>query len=341
MHLLIVDDEPVIRRGLVKMAEQYSPAFTGITTAENGMKALESIRAQEPDIVLTDIRMPKMDGLELCRSIHEEFPDIQTVVISGFNDFEYAQKCLAYGVKQYLLKPVTKPELHEALDTVLKQKMKGYVPVSKYVEWVGKLEQCIWANQSDELARYLEQWRGYCLDSGLSAAKLRELLGDCIRLLVQRLQERNAFSVSPETKEAIAGHTKAELLDDFEQTLRAIYRRLISARRGQFKDPMEEAKAYIDQRLSEEVTLEEVAELVGLTPTYFSALFKKMTSETFVQYRIKRRMEKALQLMAQSHIRIVDVALEVGYDDYPHFTKTFKKIVGISPSEYRSQLGIK
>ncbi|MFN1222444.1 response regulator, partial [Enterococcus faecium] len=81
---------------------------------------LELIRSHEPDIVLTDIRMPKMDGLELCRSIYEEFPDIQTVVISGFNDFEYAQKCLAYGVKQYLLKPATKPELHEALDTVLK-----------------------------------------------------------------------------------------------------------------------------------------------------------------------------------------------------------------------------
>jgi two-component system response regulator YesN len=84
-----------------------------------------------------------------------------------------------------------------------------------------------------------------------------------------------------------------------------------------------------------------VAKMTGLTPTYFSSIFKKMTNETFVQYRIKKRMERAQTLLAIPHMRIVDIAAEVGYEDYSHFTKMFKKLCGYSPSEYRSMLGIK
>lgn len=92
--------------------------------------------------------------------------------------------------------------------------------------------------------------------------------------------------------------------------------------------------------LSEEVTLDEVAKKVGLTRTYFSALFKKMTGETFVHYRIKKRMEEARKLLAVPTLTITDIAIQVGYEDYPHFTKTFKNFVGMSPSEYRSSFGI-
>lgn len=116
---------------------------------------------------------------------------------------------------------------------------------------------------------------------------------------------------------------------------------LLTARRGNYKDPMEEAKAYIDNHLSVEISLKEVADMVGITPTYFSSLFKKVSGETFVSYRIHKRMEKARELLSIPHMRTVDVAAEVGYEDYPHFTKTFKKISGVSPSEYRSLLGIK
>ncbi|WP_231571430.1 helix-turn-helix domain-containing protein [Gordoniibacillus kamchatkensis] len=104
---------------------------------------------------------------------------------------------------------------------------------------------------------------------------------------------------------------------------------------------MEEAKAYIDSHLSVEVTLKEVADMVGITPTYFSTLFKKMTGDTFVGYRIHKRMDKARELLSLPHMRTVDIAAEVGYDDYPHFTKTFKKIFGLTPSDYRAKLGIK
>lgn len=338
MNLLIVDDEPVIRKGLVKMAEQYPATLARIQTADNGVTALERIRAAEPDLVLTDIRMPKMDGLELCRVLHEQYPHIATVVISGYNDFEYAQKCIGYGVKHYLLKPVTKPDVHEVLDQVIK-KARGHIAPSRLVEWIDRLEQHVWSLQHEELGALLVWWRDYCLSANLTLAQLKELLNDCYAMLSKRLTARN-FTPPPYQAYMDAGSVR-EALDAFESGLRRVAEGLSATRSGHFRDPMEEAKAYIDSRLSQEVSLDQVAAMVGLTPTYFSALFKKITNETFVQYRINRRMDKAKELLAVPHIRIVDVASEVGYDDYPHFTKTFKKIVGVSPSEYRTGLGIK
>lgn len=339
MRLLIVDDEPVIRLGLVKMAEDYMPSFHQIRTAENGAAAMELIREAQPDLVLTDIRMPKMDGLALCEQISEQYPGIQTVVISGYNDFEYAQKCLNYGVKHYLLKPVTKKDVHDMLDNLLKKPARSYVPVSRYVERVDRLEQSIWSLNMEELDRLTAEWRDSCLASDMSLPQLRELLEDCIVLLGKRFQARS-YSVELDPG-LLPAASMQEALDSFEMRLRRMANGLKASRSGHFKDPMEEAKAYIDSRLSQEISLEQVAGMVGLTPTYFSALFKKLTNQTFVQYRINKRMEKAKELLSIPHIRIVDVAAEVGYEDYPHFTKTFKKIVGVSPSEYRSGLGIK
>jgi two-component system response regulator YesN len=339
MHILIVDDEPVIRKGIVRMVETYSPSFTKIQTAENGLSALERIRTTEPDLVLTDVRMPKMDGLELCRVLNEEFPHIKTVVISGYSDFEYAQKSMNYGVRHYLLKPVTKSDVHEMLDQLIKKPSRGYIPPSRYIEWVDRMEQQIWALQTEELNSLILGWREYCISSNLSLAQIKELLEDCNSMLVKRFQARNY--ASPSESDYLQAESVKEALDAFENSLLQMAKGLLSVRNGNFKDPMEEAKAYIDSKLSQEVSLDQVAAMVGLTPTYFSSLFKKITHETFVQYRINKRIEKAKEMLAVPHYRIVDVAAEVGYDDYPHFTKTFKKIVGISPSEYRTGLGIK
>ncbi|MFC0332454.1 response regulator [Paenibacillus sepulcri] len=339
MHVLIVDDEPVIRRGISRMAEQYMPAFAKVSTAENGQAALERIGAMEPDIVLTDIRMPKLDGLELCRILQEAYPHIKTVVISGYNDFSYAQKCVDYGVKHYLLKPITRVDVHEVLGRLLKKQTAGYVAPSRYVEWIDHMEQQIWSLQKDGLDELSGRLREYCQSANLSLAQLKELLHDCYEMLLKRLQARE-FSPRTDLSFMQTGSVK-DAIEVFEAGLRDIRDGLASMRSGNFRDMIEEAKCYIDSKLSQEITLDQVAALVGLTPTYFSSLFKKMTNETFVKYRINRRIDRSKELLAVPHFRIVDIALEVGYDDYPHFTKTFKKLVGITPSEYRAALGIK
>lgn len=100
------------------------------------------------------------------------------------------------------------------------------------------------------------------------------------------------------------------------------------------------AKKFILENLESDVSLEKVAKKLGLNPSYFSQLFKQETSETFVRFRMRARMERAKELLLQSDIRIIDIPSRIGSNDHPHFTKTFKKYTGCSPSEYRAKMGV-
>ncbi|MCJ8012087.1 response regulator [Paenibacillus sp. KQZ6P-2] len=339
MRVLIVEDEPVIQKGLVKMVQRYPASFSAIYTADDGETALEMIRSEEPHLVLTDLRMKRMDGLDLCERIHREFGHVQVAVISGYNDFEYAQRAIAYGVKRYLLKPVTQQDVHDALREIIAGMNENILSLQKYVEWAEKLEQSIWMLQKGDMTRLLEESRENCLFGGLHVLCMKSVLEDCLNMIVGRLSQRG-WQPQISVDKSGTDISKKEALEAFGIVLEDIYTQLQLTRKGKFKDPIEEAKAFIDLHLSEEVTLEEVAKKVGLTRTYFSALFKKMTGETFVHYRIKKRIEEARKLLAIPALTITDIAVQVGYEDYPHFTKTFKNFVGMSPSEYRSFFGI-
>jgi two-component system response regulator YesN len=169
---------------------------------------------------------------------------------------------------------------------------------------------------------------------------MRELLSDLMELLVIKLNNRGVHSF--EAVVPLVVHEDPLIaFSSFEEHIHMLLDSLKQKRKGRAKDPMEEAKKYIETHLSREIPLEEVADQLGLNASYFSQLFKQMTGETFVQYRIRKRMDKAKKLLELPHYRIIDISYEVGYADHPHFTKTFKKYTGLSPSEYRDKLGIK
>lgn len=338
MHLLIVDDEVMIRNGIKHMVSSYGKPFSTIRLAENGEQALAMIAERPPDLVITDIRMPRMDGLELSRNIHELYGYITVVIISGFAEFEYAKKCVAYGVKEYLLKPVVKKDIHEMLDKLLPGMEKSVVAPTQAKKWLDEMTEHMWQLQTKEMERCLEDWLAYCRERTEHPEQLRALLQDSCHGVLDRLKEKGHHD--PQASAPILKGSFEEVMEAFREQIRSIAGEL-TARRGGFKDLMAEAKAYIDQNIGKEVTLEEVANLVGLTPNYFSMFFKKATGVTFINYRMTRRMELAEQLLALPHYRIVDVAHEVGYEDYSHFAKTFRKMKGLSPTEYRSRLGIK
>lgn len=114
--LLIVDDEHLIRRGLSKMIEASHAGWTVIGEAENGVQALSHIDELKPDLVITDIRMPEMDGVELCRRISELGCPIDVMVLTAHKDFEFAQAALRYGAIDFLLKPISAQELAPPLE---------------------------------------------------------------------------------------------------------------------------------------------------------------------------------------------------------------------------------
>ena len=116
--ILIVEDEKLIRKGIVKMIERSKVEYSELLEANNGLTALEILKTNKVDLLLTDIKMPKMDGIELVTEVNKLADKPYIVTISGFDDFEYAVKMLRNGVKEYLLKPVERDKLAKLLKTI-------------------------------------------------------------------------------------------------------------------------------------------------------------------------------------------------------------------------------
>lgn len=125
INICIVEDESILLRNMKKKIQAVSENVEIIAEAFDGQEALEKITENCPDIVFTDIRMPVMDGLELARVLHRDFPDIFIVIVSGYDDFEYARTALKYGVCEYLLKPLRPDELKNCL-TLLQDKILSH-----------------------------------------------------------------------------------------------------------------------------------------------------------------------------------------------------------------------
>jgi two-component system response regulator YesN len=117
-QILLVEDEPLFRKGLAKMIAGSGTNWNVCGEAENGQEAEQLIAKLLPDLVMTDIRMPLMDGLELLKRAKARFPDIEFIVITGYQDFQYAQAALRYGALDLLIKPCSKQDICDALDKV-------------------------------------------------------------------------------------------------------------------------------------------------------------------------------------------------------------------------------
>ncbi|MBC8035190.1 MAG: response regulator, partial [Chitinophagaceae bacterium] len=117
--MLIVDDEELIRNGIFQTGHWQQHEIEVIGLASDGIHALEFIREIKPDIVLTDIVMPNMDGIQLIKTLKEQYPEIKVIILSGFDEFQYAKSAIEYKVHHYLLKPA---KIEVILDEVLKLK---------------------------------------------------------------------------------------------------------------------------------------------------------------------------------------------------------------------------
>ena len=117
-RLMIVDDEEIIRESLSQMIDYASLGYQLIASAKNGMEAYDVICDEYPDVVITDIRMPFLDGLELIQRAREADSHIAFILLSGYGEFEYAKQAMKYGVKYYFLKPTDKQELIDALCSI-------------------------------------------------------------------------------------------------------------------------------------------------------------------------------------------------------------------------------
>jgi len=120
-RVIIVDDEPTSLNHVCTIIEKKCPYIEIIGKAEDGSEAIDMIERYVPDLVITDVQMPKVDGIALVKYLWKKFPEMFTIIISGYSEFEYARKALSVGVSNYLLKPLTPTDMSEAMDQIKKK----------------------------------------------------------------------------------------------------------------------------------------------------------------------------------------------------------------------------
>ncbi len=164
--VFLVEDEIVVREGIRNniLWEQYGFQYAG--DAPDGELALPLIRQIKPDLLITDIKMPFMDGLALIELVRKEFPDMKIVIISGYDDFSYAQQAIRLGVDQYLLKPIAKAKIVEIL-AALQKKMEEE---QKQQEYLAKVRREAQEYESYSRRKFFEQ----IVSGGLSVLEISE-----------------------------------------------------------------------------------------------------------------------------------------------------------------------
>ena len=141
--MIIVDDEKIIREGIKRFIEKKCDFFSVVRLFEDGKDAIEYLRENHVDLVLTDIRMPEVSGLELAQYIHQNAHNTETIILSGYKEFEYAQQAIENAVSYYLLKPVVNEEMLKTLDAIrhkLDEKNKNEKRLLQYDEFLEEIQ---------------------------------------------------------------------------------------------------------------------------------------------------------------------------------------------------------
>lgn len=499
IKLLIVDDEPIISRGLQLTIPWDTIDVEVVDTAHDGEDAIQKVKQYgNIDIVITDVRMPKVDGLQLATHLHEHFPHIRMIIISGYDDFEYAKKAMQLGVKDYFLKPVNVDELVDkvkeitgeitleqsqqkeqyetTLQTAIIQQLydlKEGSPASSelkhviypfismqrdYIKaihnftddeiadfknaWKSKIElalkekgvECfslftednilltcmygkelllpenlnipfelsyVWNNESIpigelkhvytklvEMVRYLpfseernlvvadhverkevptypDQLEKKIVDTLLKVkdTDLQRLTRDLFQFLFDhRFFLEEVVDVCGEMLGKILDHYESlggkwvqqrefhykqgvnvHLYNSYEQLeelffedLSTIYKELVDVKHLDKQDLLiDKAKEYIKEYYRTNIKVNEVADVINITPNYFSSLFKQKTGVNFNEYINQLRVEEAKILLVETPYKVNVISEQVGFHEYKYFVSVFKKITGMTPTDYR------
>lgn len=411
MKVFLVDDEIVVREGIRESFPWEETPYVLVGEAPDGEMALPMIRDTNPDIVITDIRMPFMDGIELCRIMHAQMPWIGIIVLSGYDEFEYARQCIQSGVREYMLKPVKAGDLKEVLDKVSAQlkaernTLEHAASLRARMESGGKLvkEKLVGSLFSNEAAEedaqhvLLQLTSMGCavpapfyavIDAAFSpvgegqavASELSESGSGMILPSPGRVGTR--FLIAGETGEDVEERAYAfanTLARELERTgsseIRVgigeivgkpeeIYQSFKTARHirhllvertdekaiilgsremGEHPDEktpavISEAKLYMSLHFSDpNLMLQDVAKAVSMSSSRFSTVFSQQNGQTFTEYLMYLRLQKAKEMLRTTTERSSQIAREVGYNDSHYFSYIFKKNTGMTPSDYRAQ----
>lgn len=358
--VFVVDDEPIIRSGLSSMIARSGCPFQVIGEASSGAAAIKEIALRHPHVVISDICMADMSGLELAEYLRKNCPNIITVILSGYSEFRFAQAAIQSKVFSYLLKPLGIEDVRVLLASLAKEIEKNRKEYSRQnklsqqaagqisllFSLVKQQELAMKAEslQTAEVHHILSEIMQHMRENQLSLEQ-QKYLGEEVLCFVVRLiaaikpEEKAAVIQMLRTAEAFAPVLSSEELE------RALWRQadvlMDHIRKGgswNQQITIERMKQYIVDHYAEKLSLSVLADEFGFNPYYLSNLFKELGGQNFLEYVNQVRIGKAIELLKDRKNKIRDVAVLTGYENVNSFTRAFKKVVGHTPNDYRKRL---
>lgn len=266
-RVLVADDEPIERMVVCKIINKYFADQLQVVQAVNGREAVELFEKEQCHIVLLDIEMPGINGLQAAEYIRNKNYQCSIIFLTAFDEFSYAKRAITVKALDYLLKPCLEEELIAALEEAIRLENE------------------------------------------------RRVILQCNEEVINDISENNV-NVRKSNEEDIEERTEKLRMHAVAENIRI----------------------YIEEHYSEDIALQDVASAMNYSDAYFCKLFKQCFDKSFVTYLTDFRVNKAKQMLADVIINIKDISVNVGYHDSNYFAKVFKRVVGVTPSEYRIQV---
>ncbi|MGN1025912.1 MAG: response regulator [Faecousia sp.] len=358
--VVIIDDEPWTRGVIIKLAQWERLGLEVVGEAADGETGLELIRKVLPDIVITDVRMPRISGIELVQTLRGEGFQIPILIISGYDDFSYVRSALKLGVTDYLLKPIKAQELNQQLQRCTEILDREEIPKPQFVMEVGffadgwedcfsdirrKLEAALRAGNCDIIRRQFDcLYEAVCRHEG-EQPPMAVMIGIYYSVLFQLQRYVESLGAN---RDQVFGTKAPSFVFSHDNTLRQMIDfisdlylnavRQIEKQQQRTRLDIDAVCGYIQENYTQGVTLEQTADVFHVTKEYLSKAFKAYQNEGFSEYVTALRMKRAYALITEYEVPLKEVGAMVGYFDLAHFYKTFKKFFGKTPGEVRESL---
>lgn len=364
IKVFLVEDEYVIREGIKNNIDWEAHGYEFCGEAGDGELAFPMIQEQRPDIVITDIRMPFMDGLALSKLIKKEFPEMEIIILSGYGEFEYAKEGIRIGVAQYLLKPISADALIKEVDQVAaaieERRQKQRIRDRYFKEFAGnsdrneefriqeidykqfertKLQEFLKCGAPQEISYFVEEFFNKMDCSAVKSRIFRQYIAIDAYFCVVDFLEELGFSKDEIEPMDVA----SDILSNVESTkdyIRRIIQKAVELRNtvsgSKYKELMDKVFHYIGEHYGEEeLSLNQLAAYVNFSPNHLSTIFSQQTGQPFIKYLTDFRMNKAKELLRCTGKKSSEISVEVGYGDPHYFSSIFKKTQGMTPTQYR------
>lgn len=371
-QILLVDDDPNIIDGIEYIINDHFPGVFQADKAYDGRQALELLTRSYYHLIVSDIKMPQLDGIHLLELLHREQIPSTILMLSGYDDYMYIRSALKLGAYDYLLKPVNIQSFVEMITDLLPKLTDSGArlpksclsaptqsnPAADYFDLpntcgsfltleelnlqLEKLQSHILELNSEEVCTGINYIFHHLSEQVITRDQLKKSFADftyslmqknasLIKIIAQYKLTENDLSAQIKNQPHLS-----QLKEKFRQILLLYIDQLAILQKNNEEYVVKKALQYIHSHYSDQLLLADIAAQFRLHPNYFSSLFKKQMNVTVRDYILKLRVDKAKELMKDSSLKLIDIALAVGYQDAAHFNRAFKNVTGISPSQYRS-----